>query len=123
MMCRKTERDVETGIETLSREAGGGGPVYGSTGVRHEGGVTVIQAWVRNVGPCRSDAKGDAQAGSPRKGQSTDAGHRDGVARSREEGSVMGPDRRGVFVRRYRASNSHEEDSHGSRQTVLYCQT
>jgi hypothetical protein len=40
-MCRKTERDVETGIETLSREAGGGEPVYGSTGVRHEGGVTL----------------------------------------------------------------------------------
>lgn len=113
MMCRKTESDVETGIETLSREAGGGGPVYGSTGVRHEGGVTLIQAWVRNVGTCRSDAKGDAQAGSPRKGQSTDAGHRDGVARSREEGSVMGLDRRGGVVRAYQAGNSHEEDSHG----------
>jgi hypothetical protein len=113
MMCRKTEHDVETGIETLSREAGGGGPVYGSTGVRHEGGVTLIQAWVRNVGTCRSDAKGDAQAGSPRKRQSTDAGHRGGGAHSREEGSVMGPDRRGVVVRWYRASNSHEEDSHG----------
>jgi len=113
MMCRKTEPDVETGIETLSREAGGGGPVYGSTGVRHEGGVTLIQAWIRNVGTCRSDAKGDAQAGSPRKCQNTEAGHRDGGARSKEEGSVMGPDRRGVVVRCYRASNSHEEDSHG----------
>ena len=36
MTCRKTSSDVETGIETLSREAGGGLPVYGSTGVRHE---------------------------------------------------------------------------------------
>ena len=65
MTCRKTSSDVETGIETLSREAGGGLPVYGSTGVRHEGGVILIQAWVRNVGTCRPDAKGDAQAGSP----------------------------------------------------------
>lgn len=83
--CRKTSRDVETGIETLSREAGGGGPVYGSTGVRHEGGVILIQAWMRNVGTCRPDAKGDAQAGSPRKRPSTEAGHRDGRARSRGE--------------------------------------
>ena len=38
MTCRKTPIDVETGIEILSREAGGGLPVYCSTGVRHEGG-------------------------------------------------------------------------------------
>jgi hypothetical protein len=113
MKCRKTERDVETGIETLSREAGGGLPVYSSTGVRHEGGVILIQAWVRNVGTCRSDAKGEAQAGRPRKRLSTDAGHRGGVAHSREESSVMGPDRRGGVVRCYRAGNSQEEDSRG----------
>lgn len=111
--CRKNVDDVETGIETLSRERGGGGPVYRSTGVRHEGGVILIQAGVRNVGTCRSDAKGAAQAGSPRKRLSTDAEHRDGVAHSREERSVMGPDRRGGVVRGYRAGNSQEEDSHG----------
>ena len=61
MKSRKNESDVETGIETLSREGSGGLPVYGSTGVRHEGGVILIQAWVRNVGTCRSDAKGEAQ--------------------------------------------------------------
>ena len=99
MMCRKTERDVETGIETLSRAAGGGGPVYGSTGVRHEGGVIWIQAWMRNVGTCRPDAKGDAQAGRPRKRLSTEAGHRGGATHSRNEGSVMELDRRGDVVR------------------------
>jgi hypothetical protein len=72
--------------------------VYGSTGVRHEGGVILIQAWVRNVGTCRPDGKGDTQAGSPRKRLSTEAGHRDGVAHSREERSVMEPDRRGGVV-------------------------
>ena len=113
MKCRKNESDVETGIETLSREIGGGGPVYGSTGVRHEGGVILIQAWVRNVGTCRSDAKGDAQVGSPRKCLSTDAEHRGGVAHSRVEGSVMELDRRGGGVRGYWAGNSHEKDSHG----------
>ena len=123
MTCRKTVHGVETGIETLSREAVGGGPVYGSTGVRHEGGVIVSQAWVRNVGTCRSDATGDAQVGSPRKRLSTEAGHRDGVVDSRDEGSVMELNRRGGVVWRYRAGNSHEEDAHGSRQTVLYCHT
>ena len=113
MTCRKTLHGVETGIETLSREGGGGGPVYGSTDVRHEGGVILIQAWVRNVGTCRSDAKGDAQVGSPRKRPSTEAGHRGGVAHSRNEGSVMEPDRRGGVVRGYWAGNSQEEDSHG----------
>jgi hypothetical protein len=113
MKCRKNESDVETGIETLSHEGSGGLPVYGSTGVRHEGGMILIQAWVRNVGTCRADAKGDAQAGSPRKRLSTNAAHRDGVAHSRDESSVMGPDRRGGVVRSYRAGNSQEEDSHG----------
>jgi len=113
MTCRKTSSDVETGIETLSREAGGGLPVYGSTGVRHEGGVILIQAWVRNVGTCRPDAKGDAQAGSPRKRPSTEAGHRGGVARSRVERSVMGRDRRGGVVRLYPVGNPQGEDPHG----------
>jgi len=45
-------------------------------------------------GNCRPDAKEEAQAGSPRKSQSTDAGHRDGAVRSRDEGPVMGLDRR-----------------------------
>ena len=113
MKCRKNESDVETGIETLSREAGGELPVYGSTGVRHEGGVILIQAWVRNVGTCRPDAKGDAQAGSPRKRPSTEAGHGGGVAHSRDEGSVTELDRRGDVVRSYQVGNPRGEDLHG----------
>jgi len=35
MTCRKTVHGVETWIETLSCEEGGGGPVYGETGVPH----------------------------------------------------------------------------------------
>jgi hypothetical protein len=41
--------DVETGREWLARDKVGGKPVYCPTGVRHEGGVTLIQALVRNV--------------------------------------------------------------------------
>jgi hypothetical protein len=49
----------------------------------------------RNVRTCRSDAKGDAASGYHREGKSTDAEHRDGAARSSDEGPVMGLERRG----------------------------
>ena len=68
-------------------------------GVRHEGGVTLRRASIRNTGTCRSDVKGEIQAVHHRKGESTDAEHRGGDARSRDEGPVMGLDRRGVVIR------------------------
>jgi hypothetical protein len=45
-----------------------------------------------------SDAKGEISSGSNREDQSTDAEHRGGAARSRDEGSVMELDRRGCVV-------------------------
>ncbi len=88
-------------------------PAYCSTGVRHEGSVTLTQALERNVGTCRPAAKGEAQAVSLRKSESIDAGHRGGVVRSRAEGSVMGLDRRGVVVQLCSAGNLQEEDLRG----------
>jgi hypothetical protein len=41
-------------------------PVYGPGGIRHEDGVTSMQALVRNVGTCRPDAKGEMQVEVPR---------------------------------------------------------
>ena len=73
----------------------------------------MMEAWVRNAGTCGPDAKGDAQAGSPRKRLSTEAGHRGGVARRREEGSVMELDRRGGVVWSYPVGNPRGEDLHG----------
>ena len=58
--------------------------------------MTVTLASIRNVRTCRSDVKGAGQAGGPRKTLSTKAEHRGGVARSSEEGSVMGLERRVV---------------------------
>lgn len=58
----------------------------------------MVQALVRNVGTWRPDAKGEIQVGSPHKGESTEAGHRDGVTRSSVEGPVMGLERRGDRV-------------------------
>jgi hypothetical protein len=45
--------------------------------------------------------------------QSTDAGHRGGVARSRVEGSVMELDRRSGVVQLYFAGNLQREDLRG----------
>ena len=41
------------------------------------------------------DAKGEATSGSNREGESTEAERRDGAARSSDEGSVIGLERRG----------------------------
>ena len=90
-----------------------GKPVYCPIGVRHVGGATLIQAQVRNVGTCRPDAKGEAQADSIRKGESTDAGHRDGAARSSDEGPVMGPERRGCVVQLSPEANQQWEEPRG----------
>lgn len=114
MKCRDLIDDVETGTQIcVPRRRWRGNPADGSTGVRHEGGVSSILALARNVGTCRPDAKGEIQAEDIGKNERTEAGHRDGVTRSRNEGSVTELDRRGGVVRRYRAGNSQEEDLHG----------
>ena len=113
MTCRKVSRWRRNREGVVGPGQGWGRPDYCPTGVRHEGGVTLIQALVGNVGTCRPDAKGEAQADSLRKGKSTDAGHRDGVARSRVEGPVMGLDRRGDVVRLCCAGNPQGEDLRG----------
>ena len=78
-------------------------------GARCKGGVSPSQALARNRRTCRPDVVGQSkwaksapwsQEGGPqavghRKRQSTDAGHRDGPARSSDEGPVMGLERRG----------------------------
>ena len=43
-----------------------GEPVYSLGGVRHKGGVTLVQAHVWNVGTCRPDGKGETQVEDPR---------------------------------------------------------
>jgi hypothetical protein len=48
--------------------------------------------------------------GGSHKGESTDAGHRDGAARNREEGSVMELDRRGCVVQLYLQANQEWEE-------------
>src|ERR1700692_4095615 len=99
MTCRNVfNRRRNRDLDFYPASKGWGRPADRPTGVRHEGGVTSRQASVRNTGTCRPDAKGETQAVSRREGPSTDAGHRGGGARSRVDGSVMGPDRRGAVI-------------------------
>jgi hypothetical protein len=49
----------------VPRDESGKGPAYCLGGVRHGGGVSMIQAPVRNVGTCRLDAKEEVQAEDP----------------------------------------------------------
>ena len=69
-------------------------PAYGVGDVRRKGGVSLIQASVRNVGT-RSD---EGRTSSGRPPGRTDAEHRGGVTRSSDEGSVMELERRGDIV-------------------------
>ena len=98
MKCRKRKDDVKTGRASLARDKFGGWPDYCPDGIRHEGGVTLHLAFVRNVGTCRSDAKGEVQVGGPHEDESTEAGHRGGATCSRAESSVIELDRRGCIV-------------------------
>ena len=114
MTCRNvSHRRRNRDLDVYPASKGWEVPADGPTGVRHEGGVTLRQAPIRNTGTCRPDVKGDTQAVSRREGLSTDAGHRGGGARSREEGPVMGPDRRGAVIRLYSADNPRGDDLHG----------
>lgn len=114
MTCRNVQnrcRNRDLGFYPVRRSWGE--TAYRPTGIRHEGGVTLEQALIRNTGTCRSDAKGEAQAARRRKSKSTDAGHRDGDVRSRDESPVMGLDRRGVVIQLYHVNNPRGEDLHG----------
>jgi hypothetical protein len=111
--CRKGLGDVKTGGIFVNPGAVWGLPVYCPHGVRHEGSMTLLWASVWNVGTSRSAAKGEAQVGGPHKGESTDTEHRDGAACSRDEGPVMGLDRRGCIVRGYAGANLQREEPRG----------
>lgn len=53
MKCRKRRDDIKTEAWSLPREKSGGEPAYCPGGVRHEGGASLVQALVRNVGTRR----------------------------------------------------------------------
>jgi hypothetical protein len=57
--------DIKTEPSPFAREELAGSPADCASGVRHRGGVILIQARVWNVGTCGSDAKEEIQAEDP----------------------------------------------------------
>jgi hypothetical protein len=84
--------DVKTRGVSLLWDKPGGCPDFGLGGIRHGGGSPGSCAELGNP-----DAKGEVQVGSPHEDERTEAGHRGGAVRSRDEGSVMGL--RGCLIR------------------------
>ena len=86
------ERVLRSGgaVSVWDRDAQRLGEVRKSRCSLAERGVTLNQASVRNVGTCRPDVKGEAQAHGLRKINRTNTGHRDGGACSRNAGLSKG---------------------------------
>jgi len=72
--------------------------------------VNLDLALVWNVGTCRPDGKGETQVGRPHEGESTEAGHGDGLTRISEEVSVMEMERRGWIIWPYCLVNQRWEE-------------
>lgn len=73
-------------------------PVYCLDGIRHIGGVTLVRAFMWNVGTWSSGVKGELEIGMPHREESTEAERRSGAVRSSEEVSVMDMERRDCIV-------------------------
>ena len=94
MRCRKRMDDVKTGGKSLLRDKVGGCllTARSASGIKVAGTRSglLCGTWEPVVPITREIRKRQN-----RERLSTDAAHRDGVASSSEEGSVMGPERRG----------------------------
>jgi RNA-directed DNA polymerase len=67
MTCREPKHTSKPEGGLPSREKAQEAPAYCLGGVRHKGGGNLVQASVRNVGTCASDAKGVRRSGSTTK--------------------------------------------------------
>ena len=65
MRHRKDRGEVKTEFLDRAQDELGRRPAYCPSGLRCKGGVTLIQAFARNLGTCRSDGKGEAQVEDP----------------------------------------------------------
>ena len=101
---RKHKDDVKTGVESLSRDQRGGDPLT----ARAASGIKVarVRSWLeRGTWEPVASMPREKPKWSTHEGQSTDAGHRGGWARSSGEGPVMGLERRGPIIRSRRGVN------------------
>ena len=97
MTCRKRMNDVKTGVESLSRDQRGGDPLTArvASGIK----VARVRSWLeQGTWEPVASMRREEPKWKPHEGQSTDARHRGGPARSSEEGPVMGLEPRGWVV-------------------------
>src|SRR5450759_612297 len=104
MKCRKRMNDVKTGEESLPRDQRWGEPLTASvaSGIK----VARVRSWLEHGTwePVASMPR-EKPKWKPHEGQSTDAGHRGGWARSSDEVPVMGMERRGPITQLRRGVN------------------
>jgi hypothetical protein len=104
MTCRKRRDDVKTGVESLSRDQRGGDPLTArvASGIK----VARVRSWLEQGTwePVASMPR-EKPKWKPHEGQSTDARHRGGWARSSVEVPVMGMERRGPITQSRRGVN------------------
>src|SRR4051812_18891995 len=93
MTCRKRRDDVKTGVESLPRDQRGGDPLTArvASGIK----VARVRSWLEQGTwePVASMPREEPKW-KPHEGQSTDARHRGGWARSSVEVPVTGMERR-----------------------------
>ena len=104
MKCRKRMDDVKTGVKSLLRDQRWGDPLTASvaSGIK----VARVRSWLEHGTwePVASMPREEPKW-KPHEGQSTDAGHRGGWARSSVEVPVMGMERRGPITQFRRGVN------------------
>src|SRR6516225_11971324 len=104
MTCRKHKDDVKTGVESLLRDQRGGHPLTArvASGMK----VARVRSWLeRGTWEPVASMPREKLKWRSHEGQSTDAGHRGGWARSSGEGPVMGLERRGPITQLRRRVN------------------
>ena len=79
--CRKRRDDVKTAGSRYRGMSFGGACFTDRSGIRHGGGLSLLEAVMRNVGTWSTDVNGEAQVEEPR-GESTEAVPRGGFTRS-----------------------------------------
>ena len=104
MTCRKRMNDVKTGVESLLRDQRWGDPLTASVASGMK--VARVRFWLEHGTwePVATMPREEPKW-KPHEGQSTDAGHRGGWARSSEEVPVMGMERRGPITQFRRRVN------------------
>jgi len=97
MTCRKRMDDVKTGVKSLPRDQRWGDPLTASVASGTK--VARVRSWLEQGTwePVASMLREEPKW-KPHEGQSTDARHRGGWARSSAEVPVMGMERRGPIT-------------------------